>query len=1520
MTTPATPNVSVGSTEDTSDGGLFVNTSSTNLATEAPESSGTATPAAPDIFTGSTDNSADGGLFTDVNVSGLADDNKIVEIIAGTGLAGTSLTGPQATLTIDSTVVTLIGTQTLTNKTLTSPVITGGIISTGDSVLTGNLTLQGVNSGAGASPFINLFRVDAVPLVGDFLGSLQFTGTDSAGNFPAYASVFGRVISPTDGNESGSIEFRMQHNGSFTQSYAFQSDRLLLLNDNDIQFFQHNGTSFDVTLQAATPSADRIITLPNATGTLSITTASETLTNKTLTSPVINTSISGSAFLDEDNMVSNSATKVASQQSIKAYVDAQVATVPVGDITSVVAGTGLSGGGTSGDVTLNLDVTTLGTVEANKAVTANANGDVKFPDNERIIFGNGNDLIIRHESSSDTSYIESDDNLLIKGDDVFIQNQAGNTNIAKFVDGGGVSLYHNSNTPRFVTTTSGTSTTGIHSASTGFQSSQYFWSTADNVTALFAGANFEIALAHIHNTGFKLTNSGTGSPAVELQFVDSNEAIGSDGTNLILTSGGTAFKIPTSDGSSGQALVTDSNGVLSFSSIPQGDVTLNGTQTLTNKTLTSPILNTSISGSAFLDEDDMASNSATKVASQQSIKAYVDSNVVTSIAADNITTGDAAVTIATSSGNITIDAQGSNTDILLKGTTGGVDKTFLLLDGSSSGFATFSSGLSTSGTLRTTFGNVQVNSDGAKVEFGASKEIDLTHVHNTGLLLTNAGTGTPAVELQFVDSNEAISSDGTNLILTSGGTEFKVPTSDGSSGQFIKTDGNGVLSFDTVTVSSAADDITIGDSAVTIATTSGNITIDAQGADTDIIFKGTDNTNDITALTLDMSEAGKAVFNDKIEVPKIRLTSTTNASGSSTNHPFEIVAANGTGQSLRIDRNQISAYNSGSASNLFLNPDGGIIVIGSGGMVLGTDDTGINFGANSEIDLQHIHDIGLRITNSQANATLQFVDANESVSSDGTNLILTSGGTAFKMPTSDGSSGQALVTDASGNLSFASTGGGGDVTLNGVQTLTNKTLTSPKINENVVVTSTATEINILDGVTATTAELNYNDITTLGTVEANKTVTADSLGNVKFLNDDKIQLGEGTAGSVDLRHQALTSTAGISFITSDSNLRLEGETVSISNASGFGNISTSTDGVFVGGPLKSSGTLELMGGGLPHKIHLKSFLSGSSIYDDITYFEIIMMPTLGGTTGAVEIKSVQTDLPMNFSGNDGGTTINALQLDFANNGKAIFRNEIALHGSTIDSNLTTITCVDPTASRTITLPDETGTVSLRNQLKGNATNGAGVFSDELIARKLHIGTILSAQDDSSQGLIAGRPMGGFFSQISLSSNGIYFMPIMIPGTGAAGNFTVGGFRFRTGFSGTTLANGVKMGLYTLNKFGYPSQLVSKSSRNSTSQNNVDLITTPDVTSITPGRYAMAIAATGGGTVVVANFNSSSAGGSFYQEGFCDLMTSAKPTGLFKSNGLSSGELPTDLSSTSGYSDQSTVPFMMITYGSTYTGE
>jgi hypothetical protein len=53
------------------------------------------------------------------------------------------------------------------------------------------------------------------------------------------------------------------------------------------------------------------------------------------------------------------------------------------------------------------------------------------------------------------------------------------------------------------------------------------------------------------------------------------------------------------------------------------------------------------------------------------------------------------------------------------------------------------------------------------------------------------------------------------------------------------------------------------------------------------------------------------------------------------------------------------------------------------------------------------------------------------------------------------------------------------------QTFTNKTLTSPKINEDVAVTATATELNVLDGITASTAELNILDGVTASAAEVN---------------------------------------------------------------------------------------------------------------------------------------------------------------------------------------------------------------------------------------------------------------------------------------------------------------------------------------------------------------------------------------------------------------------------------------------------
>ena len=95
--------------------------------------------------------------------------------------------------------------------------------------------------------------------------------------------------------------------------------------------------------------------------------------------------------------------------------------------------------------------------------------------------------------------------------------------------------------------------------------------------------------------------------------------------------------------------------------------TLTGSQTLTNKTLTSPVLNTSATGTAIKDEDNMASDSATHLATQQSIKAYVDSNVT---AQDlDITDGSTTSAVDLDSQTLTIQGTANEATVGLTGQT-----------------------------------------------------------------------------------------------------------------------------------------------------------------------------------------------------------------------------------------------------------------------------------------------------------------------------------------------------------------------------------------------------------------------------------------------------------------------------------------------------------------------------------------------------------------------------------------------------------------------------------------------------------------------------------------------------------------------------------------------------------------------------------------------------------------------------------------------------------------------------------
>ena len=226
--------------------------------------------------------------------------------------------------------------------------------------------------------------------------------------------------------------------------------------------------------------------------------------------------LDGKAFLDEDDMSSNSATGIASQQSIKAYVDSQVTAQDLdfqadsggalsidldSETLTFTGGTGIDTSGSGNAVTFDIDstVATLtgtqtltnktltspdintpdidgGTIDgaviggssaaAGSFTTGSFSSDVSFADSSKAIFGTGGDgLEIYHNGSNSFIDDAGTGNLQIRANaQVKIQKYTGENMFVGIADGA-ASMYYD-NVQRIATTSTGCQVTGSVTADT----------------------------------------------------------------------------------------------------------------------------------------------------------------------------------------------------------------------------------------------------------------------------------------------------------------------------------------------------------------------------------------------------------------------------------------------------------------------------------------------------------------------------------------------------------------------------------------------------------------------------------------------------------------------------------------------------------------------------------------------------------------------------------------------------------------------------------------------------------------------------------------------------------------------------------------------------------------------------------------------------------------------------------------------------------------------------------------------
>ena len=163
--------------------------------------------------------------------------------------------------------------------------------------------------------------------------------------------------------------------------------------------------------------------------------------------------LTGKSFVDEDNMASNSATAIPSQQSVKAYVDTQLTAEDL-DVTTdsgtididldsetltIAGGTGLSSSASSTTVTMAVDAAQTGitsVVNTSLEIGRDADNRIKFGTDNQIIFevDGGDNVIFKTSGEIEATSLDisgdADIDGTLEADDITVNGTALGTVIA----------------------------------------------------------------------------------------------------------------------------------------------------------------------------------------------------------------------------------------------------------------------------------------------------------------------------------------------------------------------------------------------------------------------------------------------------------------------------------------------------------------------------------------------------------------------------------------------------------------------------------------------------------------------------------------------------------------------------------------------------------------------------------------------------------------------------------------------------------------------------------------------------------------------------------------------------------------------------------------------------------------------------------------------------------------------------------------------------------------------------------